>query len=163
MDAKGRTETIYLGSRKSPKQWRVYDKRREIAANGGHPPAHELTRVERVIRTGVPLKNLAGLKNPFLDIAACDLSAACPLVPPHVWRMFQDSCRYRGLNSALAPLPKAERQKYRQALSAAKHPWWKPELFWEQWQPAIDAVGLLTPSLPSWPHLPHKTLDETFQ
>ncbi len=86
--------------------------------------------------------------NPFLGIAACDLSAACPPVPPHVWRMFQDSCRYRGLNSALAQLPKAERQKYRQALSAAKQPWWEPEQFWEQWQPAIDAVGLLTPSIP---------------
>jgi hypothetical protein len=143
-DAKGRIETIYLGSSSSSTQWRIYDK----ALQTNLPDGQELTRFERVQRTYIPLTDLPTVKNPFLQLSVQDLAAQGPpkWVEPWVWRLFQAACRDEGANATVAAMPKAYRIKFRSALKLGAASWWTPDAFWHSWASTLDDLGLLKPS-----------------
>lgn len=142
-DAKGRTETLYLGDKRSTRYWRIYDKARHLNL----PEGEEVTRVERVHKTGIPFKGLVTLDNPFQQLVLCDLgmAKAHPLVESWVWRLFQEACRHSGINATLAGLPKPVRLKFRTALKASTTAWWQPQKFWQQWPKMLDDLELLKP------------------
>jgi hypothetical protein len=140
----GVTGTIYLGSPKSPKQWRIYNKVAEQLEKDIQPKNSSIVRFERVIRTSMLLKNLMQLKNPFAELTV----GTFPECPTNAnwkhWAMFLDSCHQRGSNQALAMLldPKT-RTKYRKALKASKFDWWHPELLFWMWKKDLISSGLL--------------------
>ena len=134
----GETETIYLGSRKSPSFWRIYDKAKEQ----GLGPNKQITRLEKTVRLAQQFANLPSIKNPFLDLKVLDLSRKQWLawLSDWQWRQFQDSCRLRGVNSALWSIPKSHRMAYRYSLGNATPAWWAPKLIWEEWPEAVSAL-----------------------
>lgn len=138
----GFTETSYLGAPKKS-QATVYDKAKELAAKHKQPPAYPLTRIEMRLCPNVPLKDLVGLKNPLLKVAAYDLATSeLPLSKAQkAW--FGDSCRIRGINGAIEQLPADERPAYLKALKGASSSWWKPEEIWTSWPTLVAALGLL--------------------
>jgi hypothetical protein len=72
----GGVESFYVGARKSERQVRVYDKRRELIdkgrANESYP---QTTRIEAQLRNLGPLSDLRELRDPFARLALVDLSA----------------------------------------------------------------------------------------
>ena len=68
--APGRVETFYVGAEGSDRQFRSYDKRRELIAHGLADEFHpELTRFEAQLRNPelATLSDLADLRDPFAD------------------------------------------------------------------------------------------------
>ena len=93
-DAKGRIETLYLGNTKSFRYWRIYDKARHLKL----PQGEELTRIERVHRTGIPLNTIGSLDNPFDKITVCDshMVTVIPHIPAYVLTLIRDASRFAG-------------------------------------------------------------------
>lgn len=61
----------------------------------------------------------------------------------HHWKLFQDSCRYRGLNAALKQLPEAVREKYVEAIHSPDIKVWRPVDIWSFWPEVLNRSGLL--------------------
>jgi len=142
----GLTGTIYLGSSKSPKQWRIYNKTMEQCEKGKQVDGPTIVRIERTIRTSVKMFNIVKLKNPFDDIAVGAFPACPNKVSEKHWAMFLDSCKLRGANSALALVSdKKTRSKYRKVLKNAKFDWWDSEDLLFKWLATFCNTGILSP------------------
>jgi len=144
----GKTETIYIGDAASPKRLCVYDKAIEIRRKNRkllmkqeniHGPH---TRFEFRIREKNSLKNLAGLINPYEKLIVCQHSTL--LDNDEKFRLFLDSCRYRGAQDALLGLEESTRKKYKKILSSQKCKWWDPIGLWKGWPEAV--ADILDPS-----------------
>ena len=137
----GQIETIYVGKSTSS-QTKIYNKAKEAKL----PPDVVITRVERSIRTQVPLKNLSKLLNKFEHLALADVLPAKPdTVETYLWELFSDSVEKRGPASALNLLPKELRKVIVAHLKATACDFWNPAEIWSHWpaavQPILDAVG----------------------
>ena len=137
----GEIETIYVGKSTSS-QTKIYNKAKEAKL----PHDVVITRVERSIRTQLPLKNLIKLPNKFQHLALADVLPAKPAnVETHIWEMFSDSVEKRGPASALNLLPKPLRKVVVAHLKVTACDFWNPTEIWSHWpatvQPILDAVG----------------------
>lgn len=143
----GGIETIYLGASKYNKMGHtaIYDKQQQLddvgrtEKFGGVP----LTRIEARSKTLTPIVNLPLLPNPFKEI---NLMMPVEVEPPeknHHWMFFLDSCRYRGIEGALAKLPDALVPKYTEALELSIHASWDTDKIWSYWGEALEKTGLL--------------------
>ena len=146
----GKTETKYLNINKKGSNLYVYDRRehlRKLHQQGvGSGPEYgdtKHTRVEVRTKADKPIVSLPGLQNRLTGIDLIDIEAAEPPEQEHHWRLFQDSCRYRGLGGALELLPGDVREDYEAAIKAVSGELWQPERLWGLWADAVEKSGLL--------------------
>ena len=146
----GKAETKYLNVNKRGSNLYVYDRRerlRKLQEEGiGDGPEYgdaKHTRVEVRTRADKPITSLGGLQNRLKRVDLIDIEAAEPPEKQHHWRLFQDSCRYRGLAAALAQLPVDVRKQYTAAIDAVSGELWQPEMLWSLWPETIHESGLL--------------------
>jgi hypothetical protein len=141
----GKLETMYLGLKKNKSSpMLVYNKSQQLQDAKRKPKfgAVACTRVEVTVRTNQNLKKLTTLPNPFGRIYVYCPSPALAPAESHIWTLFLDSCRFRGMDAALSQLPKAERPPYKRALAAAKTVVWRPVQIWKFWPQVLAASGL---------------------
>jgi hypothetical protein len=122
----GKAETKYLNVNKGGSKLYVYDRRallEKIQAEGSGKPsefgAAKYTRVEVRTEVNTPIAAMAGMSNRLLKIDLFDIDAASPPEGLHHWKLFQDSCRYRGLAGALSLLPEDKQGAYEAAIKSA--------------------------------------------
>jgi hypothetical protein len=148
----GKVETKYLNVNKKGSRTYVYDRRAlldklnaegigELSEFGGA----KYTRVEVRTEVGTPITAMAHMSNRLLKIDLFDIEAAAPPEQPHHWRLFQDSCRYRGLAGALALLPEGVRSAY-EAVIKSTEPLWRATELWGHWPAALKTSGLTLPA-----------------
>ena len=97
------------------------------------------------------LTSLGELPNPFKGMFIYSKLPGCPpgeIKQEYIWQLFQDSAEKRGLEVALALLPKNKRTMYRQHLASSKPIWWDPETIWLGWKAYLDQTQLANPK--SW-------------
>jgi len=144
----GKAETKYLNVNKKGSRMYVYDRRAlldKLNAEGIGQPSEfgnaKYTRVEVRTEVATAITAMADMSNRLLKIDLFDIEAVTPLEEPHHWRLFQDSCRYRGLAGALALLPEGVRSAYRAAITSAP-PLWRATELWGHWPAALKTSGL---------------------
>ncbi|MBK0399065.1 hypothetical protein H0I76_07680 [Limibaculum sp. M0105] len=139
----GYLETLYLGSPKSNRQTRIYDKKKEMAKNEIQSESSvPMTRIERVVKHGGPLKELASWEDPFGTLQLCMLSDAPPSIAPWLWRMFCSAANQTTPQATLAQLPPAKKTAFKAAMQQAAPHWWSTEEIWEEWPNTLGAAGL---------------------
>jgi len=123
----------------------VYDRRQRLRDAGGEPEFGETKQTRVEIRTGTtkPIVELPSLMNHLWKIEIIDIEAAEPPENDHHWKMFQDSCRYRGLHGALNILPVQIREQYEAAIMAVEDKLWRPDELWTYWPEMIAKSGLI--------------------
>lgn len=142
-------ETTYQGKKSKAAPVKVYDKHKQIVdAKKGTPPYGELSHVRievtKVTNT-IPLHNLGKLANAMKSI---DLHVAAPEKLPekeHHWRLFVDSCQFRGVDGALGQIPMPLRNAYSAALNGGSAPLWDANTLWKFWPQVVAESGLLGP------------------
>ena len=146
----GKDETKYLNVNKKGSNLYVYDRRTHLGkleemgvGDGPEYGAAKHTRVEVRTKADKPITSLPGLKNRLKRIDLIDIEAAEPPEQEHHWRLFQDSCRYRGLGGALGLLPDDVRDEYEIAIKAVAGELWQLERLWVLWPEAVVKSGLL--------------------
>lgn len=141
----GEVETIYIGTPKSPRQVKIYNKRAEVLQKSKVDIGVETTRVECSLMLGKrSAQNLLTLENPFSDLHICSVDDSVLDDCSDMTRLFLDSCRYRGWTAALARVkdPK-RRENLRNRLSARyKANWWNADTVWSGFASAISKLGL---------------------
>jgi hypothetical protein len=148
----GKVETKYLNVNKKGSRTYVYDRRAlldKLNAEGlgelSEFGTAKYTRVEVRTEVGTPITAMANMSNRLLKLDLFDIEAATPPEQPHHWRLFQDSCRYRGLAGALALLPEEVRSAYQATIKSAESLWRATEL-WGHWPAALKTSGLTLPA-----------------
>jgi replication initiation factor len=141
----GRIETLYLGSKSSPKRICVYDKVAEIKRKNAKQlivkvlvPDHPITRIEARLKNSVPVKNIATVPNLFekLDIACFQSFPDFD----EKFKLFLMASRGTNGQNALLELSESTRKTYRKYLKSYKAKWWKPDEIWKQWPSVIDSL-----------------------
>ena len=143
-------ETRYLNVTKSGSKTYVYDRRQKLLdlqkdGEGAGPEYGDTphTRIEFRTNTTKPVIELPKLMNHAKKIEIFDIDAGDPPEEAHHWRLFQDSCRYRGLSGALELLPEGLREKYEATVQSVESELWRPDNLWEKWPESLKASGLL--------------------
>jgi len=143
----GKAETKYLNVNKSGSNLYVYDRRALLAKlqQDGEKALYggaKYTRVEVRSNPNIPLTAMDGMSNRLLKVDLFDIEAASPPEKFHHWKLFQDSCRYRGLKGALALLPAGTRAAYEAAIKATDT-LWRPKELWSHWPSVLKNAGLV--------------------
>ncbi len=140
----GRLQTIYMGTPKSQRRIRLYDKAAE--QSGGKcvagPP---VTRIEAVIRKSCLLSHMKSLPNPFSSLKIIEMPPVAGGIQPHHWFMFGQTAKNLTVGVALAQLPSATRNRYRKALASGAVDWFKSSDVWALWPATVEAMGLFKP------------------
>lgn len=146
----GKAETKYLNVNKKGSNLYVYDRKTRLQklqeegiGAGSVFGDTKYTRVEVRTTSEKPIIALPGFQNRLKRIDLIDIEAAEPPEGEHHWKLFQDSCRYRGLAGALNLLPDGVRGLYETAVKAASENLWKPEKLWSLWPETVKKSGLL--------------------
>jgi hypothetical protein len=143
-------ETRYLNVTSGGSNTYVYDRRQRLLdlqndGKGSGPEYGETphTRIEFRTDSTRPVVDLPNLLNHLKKIEVFDIDALSPPEEAHHWRLFQDSCRYRGLSGALELLPEGLRQEYEDTVKTVESELWRPDKLWEKWPESLEASGLL--------------------
>ena len=116
---------IYVGSKDSPRQFVIYDKRLQLIAKGQHCPCHLLVRVEARLRSpGIMATDLDQLEDPFPHLHIASLSKARALSKEKQWHNFIENASNHGASSAFSQLSKHYRKIYRERLNECTVKWW---------------------------------------
>jgi len=159
----GRTETLYLGSKTSPKLICVYDKIAEIKRSNSHTiiktevPKDPITRIEARLRKRVPIKDLAEVPNMFEKLCISSYQSI-PYLDEKFELFLMASQASNGQNVLLA-LSESTRKKYRKYLKNYPAKWWKPDDIWQQWPNVIDL--LLNPPIYAYKPSPDEKMTVT--
>ena len=121
----GTNGAIYIGSKDSPRQFCIYDKRLQLIAKGQHCPHPSLVRVEARLRhPGILAKDLGQLEDPFQALHIASLSKARALSKEKQWRNFIQGASNDGAAKAFSELSKHYRKIYRERLTECAVKWW---------------------------------------
>lgn len=116
---------IYVGSKDSPRQFVIYDKRLQLIAKGQHCPHPSLVRIEARLRnTGIPARDLDQLEDPFQALHIASLSKARALSKEKQWQFFIQDASNNGASMAFSQLSKHYRKIYRERLTECAVKWW---------------------------------------
>lgn len=124
-DQKG---AIYIGSKDSPRQFVIYDKRLQLIAKGLPCPYPSILRVEARIRNpGLMAKEIESLdvEALFKPLHVASLSKAREFSKEKPWRSFIETASNHGVIAALSPLSKHYRKIYRENLMQCSVNWCK--------------------------------------
>lgn len=141
----GEVETIYIGTPKSPRQVKIYNKRAEVLQKTKEDIGVDTTRVEcSLMPSKRSAQNLLTIENPFSDLYICSVDDSALEDSSDMTRLFLDSCRYRGWTAALARIKDHKRRtNLRERLSARyKANWWNADTVWAGFASAISKLGL---------------------
>ncbi len=146
----GKKETAYLNIKKKGSNLYVYDRKaliEKLFVEGSGQPSEfgeaPYTRIECRVKPDKPITSLPKSHNPFKKIGLIDIEAPASPEAEHHWRLFQDSCRYRGVAGALNQLPEGTRDEYQAALDAVSGDLWRPQKLWEHWEDTLTKSGVL--------------------
>lgn len=98
------------------------------------------------LRSGIYLRELDLLRNPFDRVQLFSLSAVDALRKDYRWQIFLRCCERIGAQAALALLPDKKRCAYLKRLSEGSFHWWKPSMIWDGLRPAFGELGLFPES-----------------
>lgn len=117
--------SIYVGSKDSPRQFVIYDKRLQLIAKGQHCPHPSLVRVEARLRnTGILARDLDQLEDPFQALHIASLSKARALSKEKQWQSFIQNASNNGASMAFFEPSKHYRKIYRERLTECAVKWW---------------------------------------
>lgn len=146
----GKIETVYLNKKTKGSATYLYDKKVQAQDTGKFLDAGvnkygeaKYTRFECRVQTQKPFKKLASLKNPLTKVELADMDGCDAPGKPHVWALFQDACRYRGLVGALELLPAKEREEFHEVIKKSSDLLWRPDDIWVFWKNSLETNGLL--------------------
>lgn len=109
----GFPESIYLGAPGSKNQWRIYNKLSQLHHLGKEfSAAHQITRVERVLRNVGMFRNLHKMKNPLRSLQLGRYDTPIEEVPDWQWAQFCAHARETTPQAALARTPKEWRELF---------------------------------------------------
>lgn len=121
----GTNGAIYIGSKDSPRQFCIYDKRLQLIAKGQHCPHPSLVRVEARLRhPGILAKDLGQLEDPFQALHIASLSKARALSKEKQWQSFIQNASNNTASTAFSELSKHYRKIYRERLTECAVKWW---------------------------------------
>ena len=129
----GRTETIYLGDKKS-RPMVIYDK----ATQAKLPVGNNVTRIEYRSRGSHSPAGLLKMPCPF-DKLTVSNAATLPLPPP-ARAMFAGYARANGISAALDAFPVEARKKFKAQISASRPSWWNPATIWATWPDVLRST-----------------------
>ena len=116
---------IYVGSKDSPRQFVIYDKRLQLIAKGLTCPHPSLVRVEARLRNpGILARDLDQLEDPFQALHIASLSKARALSKEKQWQFFIQNASNNGVSMAFSALSKHYRKTYRERLTECAAKWW---------------------------------------
>ena len=116
---------IYVGSKDSPRQFCIYDKRLQLIAKGQHCQHPSLVRVEARLRSpGVQARDLDQLEDPFQALHIASLSKARAFSKEKQWQLFIQNASNNGASMAFHNLSKHYRRIYREQLFECAVKWW---------------------------------------
>jgi len=141
----GHCETLEMGRYDGDKRIVVYDKVAKIKHwNEKHAmkqpvPDKPTTRIEIVLRPGLPFNGMLGLTDMFspLNIAAY-VPTAHAETKSETFRMFIAASQVHGAHDMLLLLNESTRKAFKKILGQSACPWWQPAKLWGQW-PALVA------------------------
>jgi hypothetical protein len=108
--------------------------------------AHGTLEGKTKLRSGIYLRELELLRNPFDRVQLFSLSAADALRKDYRWQIFLRCCERIGAQAALALLPDKKRGAYLRRFSQGAFHWWQPSKIWDGLRPAFDDLGLFPES-----------------
>jgi hypothetical protein len=140
----GQSETKYLNISKKGSSCYVYDRKAclEYLHKASDFEEAKYTRAEIRLFPECALSKLASLGNKLTKFHFIDFDTLTPPEGFHFWKLFQDSCRYRGLQGALHQLPVDLRPIYEKAVQDVVGDLWQPEKLWATWPSAVSKAGL---------------------
>lgn len=146
--AAGKAETIYLNVTGKGSKLSIYDKKTQLAETGSKQPhtfykQAKQTRVEFRKNYEKPPAKLLNSQNPFKEIRLIDVEAPELPTQPYIWKLFTDSCHYRGIEGALQQLDFSLRKKFGGAILDSKDYVWKPDELWSYWPHTLKASQIL--------------------
>ncbi|WP_139802572.1 replication initiation factor domain-containing protein [Aurantimonas sp. 22II-16-19i] len=137
----GHLESFTLGTNKGH-QTLVYNKKAEQKAKGKKWDGSTVVRIEKRMKNlNSKVLDLGKLENPFKGtLLVQNFPPPIPDENQWQWTLFQDCVRFRGLDKALALLPKDRKAKYRKHLKAHSLTWWDAEMVWANWPQALGPL-----------------------
>lgn len=122
----GTKGAIYIGSKDSPRQFCIYEKRKQLIAKGLPCPYPSLLRVEvRLRNPGILARDLDQLEDPFKAMHIASLSKAQKFSKEKQWQSFIGIASNGGAELAFHQLSKHYRKIYRERLCGCAVKWWK--------------------------------------
>lgn len=122
----GTNGAIYIGSKDSPRQFCLYDKRLQLIAKGLPCPPPSLLRVEARLRNpGILARDIDQLQDPFQSLHIASLSKTEDFSKEKQWRNFIQGASNDGAAKAFSQLKKHHRKIYREILSECAVKWWQ--------------------------------------
>lgn len=140
----GKIETAYQNTSNTIY---IYDKKQALLDSDLTPEYGDAphTRVEIRTKTTKGIAGLPTLLNHLDKVSLVDIEAPSPPEEQHHWTMFQNACRYKGLDGALNDLPEEVRSQYKAALEAVEGEVWQPKKLWGKWAKTVERSGLQEP------------------
>lgn len=122
----GTKGAIYIGSKDSPRQFCIYDKRLQLIAKGLPCPHPSLLRVEARLRNpGILARDIDQPQDPFQSLHIASLSKTEDFSKEKQWRNFIQGASNDGAAKAFSQLTKHHRKIYRERLSECAVKWWQ--------------------------------------
>jgi hypothetical protein len=128
----GRTESIYLGHRKSIIQMRIYDKTAKNRSKGNFAETEQVTRIEATVNPGCSFADIAKIKNPFDGLMIYKLSDL--IADQRLPFSFCDSIHHRGLTATLNLLKPDEREAVKTLLDEHVYQGFPADEIFRQWK-----------------------------
>ena len=137
--------TSYIGGAYSKKQFRVYDKRKELAERHGIAVEAPWTRFEAIFRDPKwTLKDLSELQWPFQTFHVIEKSKLATIGGSAVVDQFRTRVTKLGMDPQSAYCSSDAKQELCEALEQAVPDWYKPADIWTRFE---LAAGLIRPAV----------------
>lgn len=138
LDQHGRTETIYLGHRKSIFQMKIYNKTAKNRSKGNYTDVETITRIEAKINPKCAFKHIARINNPFEGLKIYKLSDL--IADQRLPVSFCDSLHYRGLTATLKLLEPDERVAVKKLLDDHVYRDFPADEIFQQWKISLRTL-----------------------
>jgi hypothetical protein len=139
-------ETVYLAAKKGGgSRLYAYDRRQRMLDCDSEPEHGETpcTRIEVQTKSQKPIVELPELSNRLDVIDVRDLAVSEYPEEEYHWSLFEESCRYRGVDGALSFFPEDVRNSYVAALANEQSEIWRSDKLWSYWPEVVEKSGLL--------------------
>jgi len=136
--------TTYIGSPKSNRFFRIYDKYKQLLDTGKatFTKVFPHTRIEYAVRRlGVTASDLIEMENPFTKLLIADLAKAQVASDDEDWQAFIAESLQNGVPDTLSKRPKNKRKKYLGMLDDRPVSWWNPDDVWNELPVALGRIA----------------------
>jgi len=146
----GDIETVYVGipEQNKPTEQLIYNKLQDAEDKGEQPlyAGINQTRMEKIVKSpNLKFSNIGNIPNPLSTVGIAHPPSNLAGVDPLLWKLFLETCRFRGTKGALSMLPADTASIFLAELNAATMLCWRPEHIWKHWPHVVKESGLLDP------------------